>query len=800
VLGSPDTLPFRAATALLDALAAADGSVLITVEDLQWLDEASWDALAFVARRLGSERAAMVLTARDGGDVDRRLTAAGLPETRLEPLGREDSRALLASVAPDLPSALSAQVLEAAQGNPLGLVELGEVAGRAGAVAVPATALPLSERLERTFAGLVAELPPMTRSLLLVAALDDGDDLDEIVRAGPAGARAADLDPAVATRLVQVDDQYRVRFRHPLLRSALYQSASATERRRVHGALAAVVTADPERTVWHRAAAADGPDEELARQLTEFARRAKQRDAAGIAVIAFDRAARLSADIEGRSHRQFAAMDAIGERGDTGETRRRLGEIRRDDLPAGDRALYDLMHEVYFGTRWSGADRLLGFADAVEAVCRDGNVRYALEIIGNFAIRAHFANPEPAVTARLVEAVEQVAAVTDDPQVPAFLALISPVEHGAECLDRIRAAVSAGDMNPYTLHHLGLGASAMGDLPTAVAAYTAAEATLRSLGQLGMLSKTTVSHAACAVHLGDARAARALAEEGASLARETGEQNWVPVAWMVAGAAEALAGDLAAAAAHTDRAEAVLLPAGRTPLLSGVRRARAFIALAAGRPAEAYRELCRILDPADDSFHAHTGHHLVGHLAEAAAGCGETAGLRAVVAELTPIGELSRSPELLLGLGYAGAVLADTAEGYEKLLAEDLAGWPFEQARRRHAYGTWLRRRRRPAESRPLLRAAAATFDALGATAWADRSRAELRASGESLRRPAQAGAGLTPQETQIARLAADGLSNREIADRLFLSHRTVATHLSRIYPKLGIRSRSELGRALGVT
>ena len=155
-------------------------------------------------------------------------------------------------------------------------------------------------------------------------------------------------------------------------------------------------------------------------------------------------------------------------------------------------------------------------------------------------------------------------------------------------------------------------------------------------------------------------------------------------------------------------------------------------------------------------------------------------------------------PQLVVSLGYARAVLADEAGAYQAALAVDLSDWPFDRARLQLAYGAWLRRQRRVADSRPLLRAAAGTFDALGLTPWAERARGELRASGESLRRPTDAGAALTPQESQIARLAAEGLSNRDIAERLFLSPRTVTTHLYRIYPKLGITSRGELATGDG--
>jgi DNA-binding CsgD family transcriptional regulator len=804
ILGSPDTLPFRAATALLDVLTRLGRPVLITVEDLQWLDEASWEALAFAARRLGAAPAAMVLTARDGRDVSRRLAGAGLTEVRLEALDRDDSAALLRRVAPELTASIADQVLEAAQGNPLGLVELGEAVARSGPAALLPNRVPLSERLERTFSGLVAELPPVTRSMLLVAALDDGDDLDEVVRASrlvePRAVRHEDIDPAVANRLVQVDDQSRVRFRHPLLRSALHQSATAMQRRRAHAALAEVLAGDPERGVWHRAASATGPDEELARELTEVATGARHRQAAGIALTAFEQAARLSEDPAARGHRLLAAVDMASELGDNAANSRLLAEIRPHELTDGDRAVHEFLIEAFHGGRWSGGDRLLSLAAALEAQVAAGDAERAVRLLDTIVLRVYLSEPDPAVIRRLLTAVDLVLAASDDPVLAGYLAMISPVGRGAEARRRMRELLAAGGTDPYTTYQLGIGAAAAGDLPMAGDFYATAEIGLRAQGRLGVLYRAQILHATQAGYLGDARTALALLPESEAFALATGDRNWVPTAWTAAGVAAALQGDLATAEERAAAAEAVLLPLGRNPLQAGVRQIRGFAALAAGRPSEAFAELRRVFDPADDSYHPYTGFTFVGHLAEAAAGCGATAELRRIVEELAPVASECGSPALLAGLGYAYAVLADSAEAWEKAVGEELTGWSFEQARRQHAYGTWLRRRRRPAESRPHLRAAAATFDALGATAWADRSRAELRASGESLRKPSDATAGLTPQETQIARLAAEGLSNQEIGARLFLSPRTVSTHLSRIYPKLGIRSRTELARVLRIT
>jgi DNA-binding CsgD family transcriptional regulator len=265
---------------------------------------------------------------------------------------------------------------------------------------------------------------------------------------------------------------------------------------------------------------------------------------------------------------------------------------------------------------------------------------------------------------------------------------------------------------------------------------------------------------------------------------------------MVCGYIEALRGNSAAAAALADGAERVFLPLGAHPALGSVLLVRAIDALAAGRPGDAFDKLQRVFDPTDVRFGPQVRLYDLGPLAEAAVQSGHQDELAGVVAELGSIARTFPSPALLRGLAYARAVLAPCEELFEDALAADLTTWPFERARVQLAYGGWLRRHRRPAASRTHLRAAAATFDELGVVPWAERARRELTATGESARRGMDRDQ-LTPQERQIAQLAAQGLSNREIAERLFLSPRTVSTHLYRIYPKIGVNSRTELGRAL---
>ncbi|MEV6966549.1 AAA family ATPase [Hamadaea sp. NPDC051192] len=788
--------PFQVGVEVLSLLSTIDEPVLLAVEDAQWLDRASWDVLAFVARRLAADPVALVMTARDNADVERLLAAAALPHLRLEPLEPSDARALLDQVAPELSSALADRVLAEAAGNPLGLVELGGMAARTGQTVLSPSSLPLSTRVEQTFVGLVDQLPAQTRALLLVAALDDGDDLDEVLAATARfldrPATADDVEPAVAGRLISVDEQYQVRFRHPLMRSALRQSAAVAQRRRVHACLAEIVTGH-DRRLWHRAAAAAGPDETLAVELAAAAIRAGDRQAGAVALTAMERAAQLSEDPQERGSRLLWAAWIAGEQGDMDSVRRLLALLEGADLRPSDWLRLTWYPEVYLAAGWTGSSRLGIYTEHIDSMRRAGDLELALGTMNSISLRFFWSNPDDDTRMRYVRVVEQVGAQVADWRVLFALAMAAPVERGAYCLDGLAALQDRLDLEPWEGCDIGLAVSGLGAFALSNAFLTTSAAALRRKGRIVPLTNTLTSLAYNAATAGDVRAAIPAAIEVIALATEVDRPAFVLQAQLQLGMAEALRGNGKAATEIAEGGEKVLHSAGMHPMLALTQRIRGVVAFVEGRPEEAVQELLRVFDPADVAYHPYVRLTLVGHLAEAAAHSGALDELRAVVAELTPLATTSRSPVLAVGLRYAEAVLADSAGAYDSALAADLHDWPFERARLQLAYGAWLRRKRRAAESRPLLRAAAATFDALGATPWAERARSELRATGESRRKPIDAIDSLTPQEQQIARLAGDGLSNREIAERLFLSPRTVTTHLYRLFPKVGVKSRGEL-------
>jgi DNA-binding CsgD family transcriptional regulator len=333
---------------------------------------------------------------------------------------------------------------------------------------------------------------------------------------------------------------------------------------------------------------------------------------------------------------------------------------------------------------------------------------------------------------------------------------------------------------------------------------TAAAAGLRARGWLGVLGDVLLNQGWQALLLGQAGLAEPAAEESARLLAEAGRPLWATCAQLVQAVLAGRRGDPVTAAELAAQAERVLLTGGVPPLLALVQLARGTAALGAGRYDEAYEQLARIFDPHDAAYHPHVRSWALVDLAEAAAGRSYQDAARRHHAELIPEAAATGSPLLNASLAVAAPILAtgDAQALFAAAFASDLAGWPLHRARLQLAYGMWLRRRQQAADSRAPLRAARDTFDALGVDAWADLARRELRAAGErGSGQPAPRALDLlAPQELQIARLAAEGLTNREIGQQLYLSHRTVSNHLYRIFPKLGITSRAELAAVVGTS
>jgi DNA-binding CsgD family transcriptional regulator len=471
------------------------------------------------------------------------------------------------------------------------------------------------------------------------------------------------------------------------------------------------------------------------------------------------------------------------------------------DLAPAERIRLAWMRELHDPHAWSGADRLEAFADIAQQMLDAGLPEEALKTLIAVAVRVHWANAEDSVRNRILLVADRLPLPRDHPGRIAVLALADPENRGAEALDAIaRYAIAPGD-DPGLLRLLGSASTGVGAFDLAPVFLAGAVAGLRAQGRLGQLAQAQVSMAWSAVHTGAMRVGLTAATEAVRLADETGQPRWRAVGQIAHAALEGLRGDEQRAEALVAEAEATLIPMGANPMLALAALARGKTALAAGRHSDAFFHLLHVFDPHDSAYMPYVRPWGLADIVDAAVHADLHADARALVATLEPITRRSRSPQLNVSLDFARALLADDGDAeafYQAGLSGDHATWPLMRARMLLANGEWLRRRRRVAESRAALRAAGEAFEALGITTWAERARQELRASGETMRhRTPEARDELTPQEIQIAEMAASGLTNREIGQRLYLSHRTVGSHVYRIFPKLGVSSRADLRGAL---
>ncbi|WP_410671356.1 ATP-binding protein [Amycolatopsis sp. cmx-4-68] len=781
---------------------AVKAPLLVVVEDAHWMDRASLDVLGFVARRIESDPLALVVVTRG---LDDRLGGAGLPVLALDPLTDEVSGELLDAVAPGLGQQVRRRLLEEAAGNPLALTEL-PVALRSvgGAYALTPGPLPLTERLERTFTARVSRLPTDTRAVLLLAALNGDGTLDECLAAAArmlgTAVDVAALGPAVGAGLVE---GWGMVFRHPLVRSALHHAATAGERQAAHAALAAELQGQPDRQAWHRAAATAGPDEHAARDLDSTAGRALRRGGVAAALAALRRAAELTADPSARADRLLRAAELALESGQPAVAAHLLAEARSLDLSVRDqgRAAWVGIALVEGSAQGEGT-ATAELAELAVGLAADEPV-LGLRMLWGAVLHCFWGEPGPAARRRVAAAVDRMPVDADNADLVALRAYCAPVERGRAALESLAGQLERSSEDAEGDQLLGAAAVTVGAPALASRLTTRSLDTLRAQGRLSMLARALCVQAGSAARLGDVRAGHLAAEEAAELARETGQPLVHAMVHAIRAQLAAVCGD-PQAAAWAAEAERTALPGGARPTLAIVQMARGQAALCQGRYGDAFGHLRRVFDPADPAFHPWLRFYGVAELVEAAVRSESAEAARDLLEELTPLEEPTPSPALLCGLRFARALLSppDTAElRYQAAVDAVPVDWPFERARVQLALGGWLRRHRRPAESRVVLQAAREVFDALGASAWAERARQELRAAGASSpRRDLAAVDRLTSTELHVAQLAAQGLTNREIGERLYVSPRTVSTHLQRMFPKLGVTSRGELAAVLRST
>jgi DNA-binding CsgD family transcriptional regulator len=795
---------FQIAMATLDLVAdsAAMTPTLLVVDDAHWVDEPSAAALAFVARRLEAEPAVLLVAVRDGFPSP--FVDGGQPELHLAALDADASNLLLDHYSDGLRSAARRRLLGEASGNPLALIELPLGAlGRDREAA--SAALPLTERLEQAFAARIADLPRDTQVLVLIASLHDDDGVDEILQAGSLVAGRplpiALLQPAADAAIVELDVN-TVRFRHPLVRSAVSQSTDVPLRRAAHEALAEVLADEPERAVWHRAALISGTHEDVAAQLEAAAQMARRRGATAVALTAMGRAAELSAAVE-QPRRLLAAALFAFELGAPETVAALLREVNALDPSPPDRARALWIEEVSRAGPIPDGDRVPELIAAAERAGASGDRDLHADLLWLVASRAWWVQAEPRIQEQIVAAAHRLGRPDDgDPRLLAIHAYADSAAQAVPVITALRAAAAGPARDADSARYLGHGAIVIGAFDLAADFCADAEEGLRETGRLGHLPAVLTLRSMVTAWLGEWEVALPAAAEARRLATELGQPLWSAGADIAESTIAGIRGDAQTAEATAARAEAVLVPLRANHLVAMCQGARMLAANGAARHAEAFASAERLFTPNDPAHHRHMAFLHMAEYAEAALHAGRSEDGRRRLREVEEAVARWPSMWIQLGVRHARALLAESADEAEARFQEAFAALParapFYRARLSFAYGQWLRRQRRIADSRAPLRSARDAFDALGCASWGDQARRELRASGESSRRRDPAARDeLTAQELQIAQLAAEGLTNREIGARLYLSHRTIGTHLYRIFPKLGITTRGELAGAL---
>jgi DNA-binding CsgD family transcriptional regulator/tetratricopeptide (TPR) repeat protein len=797
---APDRFLVGLAMLSLLSAVAEERPVLCVVDDAQWLDRSSAQVMAFVSRRLLAESVLMLFGMRELGEEFR-----ALPELVVEGLGDADARALLSSVVGGrLDERVSERILAETRGNPLALLELPRglsSAELAGGFGLPDLS-PLAGRIEETFLRRLEPLPAETRFLLLVAAADPVGDPALLWRvASLLGIEREALAPAVSAGLLEVDS--RVRFRHPLVRSAVYRTASVDDRRRAHGGLAGATDpqVDPDRRAWHRAQATSGPDEHVAAELERSAGRAQARGGLAAAAAFLERAVWLTSDPALQAERALAAAQAKQLAGASYSALALLGTAEAGPLDELQGARANLLRAqiAFISSRGSDAPPLLLQAakllEPLDAVlARDTYLEAFSSAV--FAERL-------ATNGGMHEVAEAVRGLpsSEPPRVADLL------------LDGLAIMVAEGVAAAAPTLKQSLTAARRADIPQ--------DEALRWLWLASQI----------ATRLWDDDSWYQLTIRHVSVARDAGAFSVLPIALFSRFGLHLLAGEFVEAAsvlqeialfteaagthlatfnsvtlaafqgdeAEVDRLAATLrggLQAGGGIALGAVQWSRSVLANGLGRHEEALRAAEKCLE------YSHAGYWALSELIEATVRIGkpERAGYA-----LGRLSEMTRASGANWGLGVEARSRALLSDGHA---AEDLYNEAIDRlgrtrmrvdlARGHLLYGEWLRRAHRRLDAREQLRTAHDLFIAMGAEAFAQRTQRELMATGERVRkRTVETRDQLTPQEGEVARLAHDGLSNAEIGARLFISPRTVEYHLHKVFKKLDITSRSQLHRAL---
>ncbi|MGX1267902.1 helix-turn-helix transcriptional regulator [Streptomyces phaeoluteigriseus] len=810
----PDRFLVGLAVLTLLTRASETRPVLVLVDDAQWLDQVSLQTLEFVARRLLAEAVGMAFAVRD---PEGQAALTGLPALQIGGLETAAAGELLeAAVGGRLEKRVRDRFVAEMHGNPLALLEFSrdrsaaELAYGLDSFSHPTPQGPVASRVERDFASRLRSLPEATRTLLLIAAAEPVGDARLLVRAAALLKITPHAAPAKAAGLIEFGES--VRFRHPLVRSAVYRGAASAERRAVHRALAEATDPilDPDRRAWHAAQAADGPDEEVAAGLEQAADRARQRGGIAAEAVLLERAAEVTPDRRPRGRRALAAAEAhfsaaapdrATELATVAELcplsaldRARLARLRARILFARSRSDEAAPLLLDAAAQFTAAGSPLAretYLEAISATIFAGRVHGPTGArAAAIAARGSGAPPSGSEAADLLlDGVSALLADGYETGVPALRGALELLAH--EELGTRESTVRWLLLVPVALEafiHYAWDLHAWDTLSSRAVRLA------RDIGALGALPPALIYAGGVHIHYGDFAEAARMVDEADALAAATGHAphkyaTLVLAAWR--GEADVAAGIIEEAKQRADqRGEVSLL--GAMGYIQGVLYnglARYEEALQAARTGIEH-----------DGFNF-TGLSLVEHV-EAATRCGE---LDQAKASLDRLVELTRAADSGWARGASArsqALLADGDEAdhlYRTAIVEFGRGSVAVEVARTHLlYGEWLRRTNRRSLARKHLRTAYEMFDGMRAQAFAERARRELHATGEHVRaRETMPTSALTPQESQVATLAADGMTNAKIGAELFISPHTVEWHLRKVYTKLGINSRRALPVAL---